>query len=110
MTGHEAFTPALGLVPVPLRQPLRVRYKAADDHVIDPKHSERLAPLVPVLKAITPDGAFEYILKYDYKKNKMRTDRESGRGNKRARVTRGSRNPNHGKRKHYIARKPSKSN
>ena len=35
----------------------------------------------------------------DYKKNKMSTDRESGRGNKRARVTRGSRNPKHGKRK-----------
>jgi hypothetical protein len=28
-----------------------------------------------------------------YKKNQMSTDRESGRGNKRARVTRGSRNP-----------------
>jgi hypothetical protein len=30
--------------------------------------------------------------------NKMSTDREQGRGNKRARVTRGSRNPKHGKR------------
>jgi hypothetical protein len=35
-----------------------------------------------------------------YKKNQMSTDRESGRGNKmRARVTRGSRNPKHNKRK-----------
>jgi hypothetical protein len=29
----------------------------------------------------------------DYKGNNMSTDRENGRGNKRARVTRGSRNP-----------------
>jgi hypothetical protein len=34
-----------------------------------------------------------------YKKNEMSTDMESGRGNKRARVTRGSRNPKHSKRK-----------
>jgi hypothetical protein len=34
-----------------------------------------------------------------YKKNQMSTDRESGRGNKMARVTRGSRNPKHSKRK-----------
>jgi hypothetical protein len=34
-----------------------------------------------------------------YKKNKMSTDKESGRGNKRARVTRGSRNPKHSKMK-----------
>jgi hypothetical protein len=34
--------------------------------------------------------------KIGYKKNKMSTDRESGKGNKRARVTRGSRNPKHG--------------
>jgi hypothetical protein len=34
-----------------------------------------------------------------YKKNKMSTDRESGRENIRARVTKGSRNPKHGKRK-----------
>jgi hypothetical protein len=33
-----------------------------------------------------------------YKKNQMSTDRESRRGNKRARVTRGSRNPKHSKR------------
>jgi hypothetical protein len=33
-----------------------------------------------------------------YKKNKMSTDRESGRGNKRARVIRGSWNPKHGQR------------
>jgi hypothetical protein len=36
---------------------------------------------------------------YDSKKNNMSTDREKGRGNKRASVTRGSRNPKHGKRK-----------
>jgi hypothetical protein len=35
----------------------------------------------------------------DDKKNNMRTDTEKGRGNTRARVTRGSRNPKHGKRK-----------
>jgi hypothetical protein len=34
-----------------------------------------------------------------YKKNQMSTDRESGRGNKRARVTRGSRNAKHSKKK-----------
>jgi hypothetical protein len=44
----------------------------------------------------------------DYKKNKMSTVREKGTGDKRARVkTRGSRNPKHGKRKHYIVHKPS---
>jgi hypothetical protein len=35
----------------------------------------------------------------------MGTDREKGTGNKRERVTRGSRNPKHGKRKHYIVHK-----
>jgi hypothetical protein len=34
-----------------------------------------------------------------YKKKKMSTDMESGRGNKRAKLTRGSRNPKHGGRK-----------
>jgi hypothetical protein len=35
---------------------------------------------------------------FDYKRNNMSTDREKGRGNKRAGVTRGSaRNPKHGK-------------
>jgi hypothetical protein len=48
--------------------------------------------------------------KKDYKKNKMSTDREIGRGNKRARVTRGSRNPRYGKRKHYIVHKTSRLN
>jgi hypothetical protein len=43
----------------------------------------------------------------DYKKNNMSTDREKGRGNKRARVTRGSRNPKHGKRKHCNVHKLS---
>jgi hypothetical protein len=33
----------------------------------------------------------------DYKKNNMSAHREKGRGNKRARVTRGSRNPKNGK-------------
>ena len=42
-----------------------------------------------------------------YKKNNMSADMENGRGNKRARVTRGSRNPMHGQRKHYIVHKPS---
>jgi hypothetical protein len=47
----------------------------------------------------------------DYEKNNMSTDMEKGmRGNKRARVTRGSRNPKHGKRKHYVVQKPSISN
>jgi hypothetical protein len=32
----------------------------------------------------------------DYKKNNMSTDKENGRGNKKARVTRGSRNPKEG--------------
>jgi hypothetical protein len=45
-----------------------------------------------------------------YKKKNMSTDREKGRGNKRARVTRGSRNPRCGKRKHYIVHKPSRLN
>jgi hypothetical protein len=39
----------------------------------------------------------------DYKKNNMCTDMEEARGNKRARVTRGSWNPI----KHYIVQKPS---
>jgi hypothetical protein len=47
---------------------------------------------------------------FDYKRNNMSTDREKGTGNKRARKTRGSRDPKHGKRKHYIVHKPSKSN
>jgi hypothetical protein len=42
-----------------------------------------------------------------YKKNKMSTDKENGRGNKRAGVTRRLRNPKHGKRNHYIVHKPS---
>jgi hypothetical protein len=44
-----------------------------------------------------------------YKKNKMSTDKEKGTGNIRARVTRGPRNPKHGKSKHYIVHKASKS-
>jgi hypothetical protein len=40
----------------------------------------------------------------------MPTDRENGRGNKKARVTRGSWNLKHGKRKHYIMHKPSRLN
>jgi hypothetical protein len=44
------------------------------------------------------------------KKNKMSTDMENGRGNKRARVTRGSRNPQRGKGKHYVVHKPSRLN
>jgi hypothetical protein len=41
----------------------------------------------------------------------MSTDREiNGRGIKRAKVTKGSRIPKHGKRKHYIVHKPSKFN
>jgi hypothetical protein len=41
----------------------------------------------------------------DYKKNNMNTDREKGRGGIRARVTRGPRKPQHGKRKHCFASK-----
>jgi hypothetical protein len=41
-----------------------------------------------------------YETNMDYNKN-MSTDREKGRGNRRARLTRGSRNPKHRKRKHY---------
>jgi hypothetical protein len=46
----------------------------------------------------------------DYKKNNMSTDMEKGRENKRARVTRGSPNPKHGERKHYIVHKPRRLN
>jgi hypothetical protein len=47
----------------------------------------------------------------DYKENNMNTaDREKGRGKKRARVTRGSRNPKQSKRKHYTVHKPSRLN
>jgi hypothetical protein len=42
--------------------------------------------------------------------NEMSTDRENGRGNKRARIKRGKRNPKHSKRKHYIVHQPSISN
>jgi hypothetical protein len=40
----------------------------------------------------------------DYEKNDMSIDKEKGRGNERARVTRGSRNPKHGNssQKHFI--------
>jgi hypothetical protein len=44
-------------------------------------------------------SSFCLVMESGYKKNKMSTDMESRRGNKRARVTRGSRNPKHGKRK-----------
>jgi hypothetical protein len=43
----------------------------------------------------------------DNKKNNTNTGWGKRRGNKRARVTRGSRNPKHGKRRHYIVHKPS---
>jgi hypothetical protein len=46
----------------------------------------------------------------DYKKNNMSTDREKGRGNTRARVRRGSGNPKHGERKHYIVHKTGRLN
>jgi hypothetical protein len=46
----------------------------------------------------------------DYKKDNMNTDMEKGRETKRARVTIGSRNPKHGKRKHNIVHKPSRLN
>jgi hypothetical protein len=46
----------------------------------------------------------------DYKKNNMSPDREIGRGNKRAKVKRGSRNPKHGRRKHYNVHKRSRLN
>jgi hypothetical protein len=46
----------------------------------------------------------------DYKEKNINTDMENGRENKRARVTRGSLNPKHGKKKQYIVHKPSKSN
>jgi hypothetical protein len=49
-------------------------------------------------------------IKTYYKKNNMNTDMEKGKGNKTARVTRGSRNPKHGKRKHYIGHESSRSN
>jgi hypothetical protein len=45
-----------------------------------------------------------------YKRNNMNTDREKGRGTKRARVARGSQDPKHGKRKHYIVHIPSRLN
>jgi hypothetical protein len=38
----------------------------------------------------------------DYKKNDINTDREKGRGTKRARVTRGLQNPKHDIVKHYV--------
>jgi hypothetical protein len=45
-----------------------------------------------------------------YKKNIMNANKKKGRGNKREKVTRGSLNPKHGKRKHYIVHKPSRLN
>jgi hypothetical protein len=47
---------------------------------------------------------------YGLQENEMSTDKEIGTGNKRARVTRGSRNPKHGKRKHYTVHKTSRLN
>jgi hypothetical protein len=43
----------------------------------------------------------------DEKNGNMSMDREKGKGNKRPGVIRGSRNPKHGKSKHYIVHKPS---
>jgi hypothetical protein len=37
---------------------------------------------------------------FDYQRKNMSMDMDKRRGNKTARVTRGSRNPKHGKRKH----------
>jgi hypothetical protein len=42
----------------------------------------------------------------DCKKNNTSTNRKKERGNKKARVTRGSRNPRHGIGKHCIVHKP----
>jgi hypothetical protein len=42
--------------------------------------------------------------------NYISTDRKNRRGNNRARVTSGSRNPKHGKKKHYIVHKYSRLN
>jgi hypothetical protein len=42
----------------------------------------------------------------EYKKHYRNLDKEK-RGAKRASVTRGSRNPKHGKGKHYIVHRPS---
>jgi hypothetical protein len=44
------------------------------------------------------------------KRTRKKEDKEKGRGNKKARVTCGSRNPKHGKRKHCMIYKPSRSN
>jgi hypothetical protein len=49
-------------------------------------------------------------VKNDYKEKSFSTDREKGGENKRVKVTRGSRNPKQGKRKHYIVHKLSRSN
>jgi hypothetical protein len=47
---------------------------------------------------------FGFVIKVTgLQENEMSTDRENGRGNERAR---GSRNPKHGKRKHYSVHKP----
>jgi hypothetical protein len=64
--------------------------------------------LVRILEVCNTDTDNMVIM--DYKKNNMSTDRENGTGNNRARVIRGSRNPKHVKRKHYIVHKPSRLN
>jgi hypothetical protein len=51
-------------------------------------------------RAVIGEETSRAIIEMDYKKNNMSTDRGKGRGNKRARATRGSRNPRHGKGKH----------
>jgi hypothetical protein len=71
------------------------------------------APLSGAAAATPPAGAnypYNILVIFDYKKNNVSTDMENMRGNKWATVTRGSRNPKHGKRKHYIVRKPSRLN
>jgi hypothetical protein len=56
-------------------------------------------------------GYYVVDLRMDYKKNKMNADSEKGNMDYiRARVTTGLRNPKHGKRKHYVVRKPSRGN
>jgi hypothetical protein len=50
-----------------------------------------------VFHIIEDSSLFFPIIKSGLHENEMSTDMENGRGNKRASVTRGSRNSNHGK-------------
>jgi hypothetical protein len=82
--------------------------KSSGGHQAKRRKEEKTAFLPCQGVIYTTNGMTRWVVDVmDYKKNNMSTDREKGRGTKRAKLTRVSRNPKHGKRKHYIVHKPT---